>query len=255
MSPPTTYHSVAARLQSWIYSGELPAGSQLPSERRLCERLGVSRVNARDALHFLEGQGLIYRLNRIGWFVAPAPFIYDPTRAHSLLEEAKTHHRRLDTELIMANRASAPAAVCSRLKISAAATTFHVVRRRAVDGRWVLLETCFFREDRFPDLLEQNLNGSLTGITQNVYGYEQRQLNVAISSKPLAEHQAQQLRVREGSPALKLIRDVIVEQTCVAVEIEYWLHDAIEMRMCGQAQQQATDNSALAAAPQPLASS
>lgn len=71
MNPATTYHSVAASVQSWIHSGELHPGTQLPSERSLCERLGVSRVNARDALHLLEGQGLIYRLNRIGWFVAP----------------------------------------------------------------------------------------------------------------------------------------------------------------------------------------
>ncbi|KKN45515.1 hypothetical protein LCGC14_0682270 [marine sediment metagenome] len=235
MNPLTTYHSVAVRLQSWIHSGELPAGSQLPSERRICERLGVSRVNARDALHLLEGKGLIYRLNRIGWFVASAPFIYDPTRAHSLLEEANTHHRQLDTQLIKAERIPAPASVSQKLAVSATTGVLQVVRRRAVDGRWVLLETCYFREDRFPGLLQQNLKGSLTRLTQNVYGYKRRQLDVAISSKLLSEYQALQLRVREGSAALKLVRDVIVEQACIAVEIEYWLHDAIEMRMRGQA--------------------
>lgn len=234
MNPPSTYHSVAASVQSWILSGELPAGSKIPSERQLCERLGVSRVNARDALHFLEGQGLIYRLNRIGWFVAPAPFIYDPTRTHSLLDEARIHNRRLDTDLITAERKTAPARINKKLELPATGQVFHVIRRRAVDGRWVLLEACYFREENFANLLAQNLTGSLTGLVRDIYGYGKRRLDVAISSKPLNERQAQILRVREGSPALKLERDVIVEGDCIAVETEFWLHDAIEMRVQGR---------------------
>ncbi|MGO1659330.1 MAG: UTRA domain-containing protein [Marinobacter sp.] len=234
MNPATTYHSVAASVQSWIHSGELHPGTQLPSERSLCERLGVSRVNARDALHLLEGQGLIYRLNRIGWFVAPAPFIYDPTRTHSLLEEARTHNRALDTQLILSERKPPPARISRKLGLSAIIPTLNVIRRRAVEGRWVLLEACYFREEDFPGLLERSLTNSLTGLVRDVYGYNNRRLDVAISSKPLTTLQAQRLLVRDGSPALKLERDVIVSGRCIAVETEYWLHDAIEMRVRGQ---------------------
>jgi len=234
MPPPTTYYSVATNVQSWIQSGELPPGTQLPSERSLCARLGISRVNARDALHLLEGQGLIYRLNRIGWFVAPAPFIYDPTRTHSLLEEARTHNRQLDTELIISERKPAPASISQKLGLTAITPALNVIRRRAVEGRWVLLEACFFQEENFPGLLEQDLTESLTRLVRDVYGYANRRLDVAISSKPLTILQAQRLQVREGSPALKLERNVIVNGRCIAVETEHWLHDAIEMRMRGQ---------------------
>ncbi|SFM13072.1 UTRA domain-containing protein [Marinobacter zhejiangensis] len=234
MNPPSTYHSVAANLQSWIMSGELPPGSKLPSERRLCERLGVSRVNARDAMHFLEGQGLIYRLNRIGWFVAPAPFIYDPTRTHSLLDEAKSQNRKLDTELIQAARVPAPLAIARKFGIPATTEVLNVLRRRAVDGRWVLLESCYYQEDDFPNLLDQDLTASLNALVRNTYGFKRRRQNIGISSKPLDQVQAQQLRVREGSPSLKLSRDVIVDGRCVVAEAEHWLHDAIEMRMRGR---------------------
>lgn len=230
----TTYHTVAANLQRWIQSGDLPPGSPLPSERALCDRLGVSRVNARDALHFLENQGLVYRMNRVGWFVAPEVFIYDPTRTHSLLDEARHHQRRLTTELLTAELMVPPRQVARRLGMSEQPQAFQVMRRRAVDGRWVLLEQCWFRQAAFPELLEQDLSGSLTALVRDRYGYRQRQLEVAISSKPLTNDQAQHLRVREGSAALQLVREVQAGGECIVVEVEYWLHDAIEMRMGGR---------------------
>jgi len=234
MNSLTTYHSVAARLQSSIHSGELASGSKLPSERGICEQLGVSRVNARDALHFLEAQGLIYRLNRIGWFVSPAPFIYDPTQTHSLRDEARAQNRQLETELISANRIAAPAVIARKLELSATAAVLNVVRRRSVDGRWVLLESCYYREEDFPDLLSKDLTGSLNALVRDAYGFKKRRQDIGISSKPLNQTQAQQLQVREGSPALKLSRDLIVDGRCIVAETEHWLHDAIEMSIRGR---------------------
>ena len=233
MTPLSTYHAVAARLQADIRSGELAPGSKLPSERQLCERLGVSRVNARDAMHYLEGQGLIYRLNRRGWYVAPSVFIYDPTRSHSIRDEAQAHGRHLHTELLSACQEIPPQTIVSLLQLPPREAVAAISRRRAVDGRWVLLELCYFRNDAFPRLLEEDLTGSLTALASQRYGYQDRELAVRIASSPLNEQQAQHLHVRDGSPALRLEREVLVDGRCVAVEREYWLHDAIEMQLRG----------------------
>lgn len=42
-----------------IESGDYPPGSQLPSERAMCETLGVSRVSLREAIAGLEALGLV----------------------------------------------------------------------------------------------------------------------------------------------------------------------------------------------------
>lgn len=48
-------------LERLILEGELQPGDRLPSEPELCALLGVSRVSVRQALHELQGRGLIDR--------------------------------------------------------------------------------------------------------------------------------------------------------------------------------------------------
>lgn len=54
-----------------IASGAYTAGQPLPSEGELAEHLGVSRSTLREALGYLEKDGLIVRKHGVGTFVAP----------------------------------------------------------------------------------------------------------------------------------------------------------------------------------------
>ncbi|CAE6953105.1 MULTISPECIES: transcriptional regulator GlcC [Pseudomonas] len=50
---------VAERIERLIVDGVLKAGQPLPSERRLCEKLGISRSALREGLKVLRGRGII----------------------------------------------------------------------------------------------------------------------------------------------------------------------------------------------------
>lgn len=50
---------VMRRLVDMIASGELPQGSRLPTERQLCETLGVSRIALREATQVLKMLGVL----------------------------------------------------------------------------------------------------------------------------------------------------------------------------------------------------
>lgn len=60
--PPTsvrTPDNVAATLERLVLDGVLKPGQLLPSERRLCDKLGVSRASLREGLRILRGKGII----------------------------------------------------------------------------------------------------------------------------------------------------------------------------------------------------
>ncbi len=54
-----------------IEQGVYAPGEQLPSEKELAARLGISRPTLREALHNLEQAGVLLRKHGVGTFVAP----------------------------------------------------------------------------------------------------------------------------------------------------------------------------------------
>jgi DNA-binding FadR family transcriptional regulator len=63
----------AEHLNEWIATAQYPLHSKLPPERRLCEKLEISRAALRNALQQLEDDGVIWRHVGKGTFVGGRP--------------------------------------------------------------------------------------------------------------------------------------------------------------------------------------
>lgn len=61
---------IIRQIKGLITSGQLKPGDKLPSERMMCERLGVGRTHLRDALKKLEFYGILKTLPQSGTVVA-----------------------------------------------------------------------------------------------------------------------------------------------------------------------------------------
>ena len=61
---------IIRQIRDLITSGQLKPGDRLPSERKLCDKLGVGRTHLRDALRKLEFYGILKTLPQSGTIVA-----------------------------------------------------------------------------------------------------------------------------------------------------------------------------------------
>ena len=61
---------IIKQIRALITSGQLAPGDRLPAERKLAEKLGVSRTNVRDAIQKLEFYGILRTLPQSGTVVA-----------------------------------------------------------------------------------------------------------------------------------------------------------------------------------------
>src|SRR5262245_41541207 len=83
-----SFQKVAAAIRSAVSQGALQPGDALPSQRRLQQIYGVSKVTILEALRLLETEGLVrVRLGRTGGAVVLEPGRHSLARAIGLLVE------------------------------------------------------------------------------------------------------------------------------------------------------------------------
>lgn len=87
-----TPDSVAAKLEQLILDGVFRPGQLLPSERRLCDKLGVSRASLREGLRILRSKGIIATRHGHGSTVAHLLPAQDQS---PLMHMFKSHPRTL----------------------------------------------------------------------------------------------------------------------------------------------------------------
>ncbi len=80
-------HDVADELEKLIESGEFSVGDRLPTEKDLMQRFGVGRPAVREALFFLEQQGMVEIINGARARVIP------PSAAHLVQQFARLSKR------------------------------------------------------------------------------------------------------------------------------------------------------------------
>ncbi|KEF30548.1 MAG: FCD domain-containing protein [Gammaproteobacteria bacterium] len=91
---------ISYRLERLILDGGLAPEQKIPSERQLAARLGVSRAVIREALHELQGRGVIETRHGKGSFVASMVPQPDNTSDHSPLMHLFEGHPRTLYDLL-----------------------------------------------------------------------------------------------------------------------------------------------------------
>lgn len=95
--PRPPYVQVADGLRQAILSGELTAGTKLPSGRELAEQWGVALMTLQKAVDQLRAEGLVYSQQGRGVFVAAAGTLPPGDDLAELRRTVEDLRRRLET--------------------------------------------------------------------------------------------------------------------------------------------------------------
>lgn len=164
-SPVPLYRQLTSQLIAGIRAGRWPPDTALPSERDLTRELAVSRATVRKAIDELVGEGLVVRRHGSGTFVAP-----DRGRRKS----PEGDRADADTTLLSARIEKASKRVARALGLERGSRVAVITRLHRSDGNKLAVERSHLPHALFPDLLEQDLTGPLSGLLSDHYRLDLR---------------------------------------------------------------------------------
>ena len=149
---------------------ELGVGSAIPSERKLSNDLGVSRLTLRAALDELVREGYLVRRHGSGTFVSE-PKIAQQLTLTSFSEDMRRRGMVPDSRTIGLDNVDAGARVGRALNVSPAARVYRIQRLRLADGVPMALETLHVPVSIVPGLTAQQLeHASFYELLEQRYG-------------------------------------------------------------------------------------
>jgi GntR family transcriptional regulator len=199
---------VRRRILADITSGKLTPGDRLGSERDLSIEFGVSRSTLRQVLAGLTSAGIVRRVpgRAGGTFVGHGKVERDLSRVDGLpaylsRQGLEAGSRVLSTALVQADDATRVA-----LGLPEGAFVLDIVRLRLADGSPLSIDHTRLPADRFPDLLEQPLGGSLYELLAAHYGVEVVDSEERLEFVVATPEEAALLGVQRHAPLISVTR-------------------------------------------------
>ncbi len=224
------YIAIRDEIAHEIESGQLVCNTKLPSERTLSEQFATTRVAVREALLALEMDGLIYRLDRRGWFVRSPRIIYRPQSTKSFNQYVMEQGGTPTTALISAKTVLATQWDATHLNVPVGEAIYSIWRRRCINGRPAVVEHLRVNARLFPDFLAQQLDGSITALMADQYQRQLTRAHINLYPTVLSEQPARDLHVSVGSMGLYICRTNRDQNGVITdVDQEYWLHDVLDL--------------------------
>lgn len=205
-SPVPKYYQLKEIIRDMIEQEELGAGEMIPPERELCERYGVSRMTARQAIMELVNEGLLYRVQGLGTFVAEAKVPQDTGRLTSFTQDMRERGMKVSSKVLEVEVDSAGPVVARLLGVDPGDRIVRVRRVRNADGRPMALETSHLLYDVARGVLDVDLSERSLYEELGKAGVRIAEAEQSYEAVLVNESESEHLGVPVGSPAMLMER-------------------------------------------------
>lgn len=218
--PVPLHYQLKTILLDMIENEELKPGDMIPTERELCDIQGVSRMTINKAIMSLVNEGVLYREQGKGTFVAKPKEKQEIYKLKSFTEEMSEKGLATSTRIISFEIKEATKKNKSILKIPKEFNKVIEIRRlRMTEKDPVAIETVWIPEHLFKGMTTDMIEGkSLYAIFKQKFNYHPKKARQTIEPVTLSEFEAKLLDQKENALALMFKRITYAEND---VPIEY----------------------------------
>lgn len=211
-NPKPLYQQLRDILIDAIDSGKWGPNEKIPSENELSTTYGLSRMTVRSVLTDLVKEGLLYRVQGIGTFVAEKIETLSPSYI-GIREQLEKMGYEVETKIIECSMEKCTDTVAKRLNIMSGEPVFKIKRVRYIKGGPISIHISYVNPDYSEKLTKEALEQEqLCVLLNQVYGLKRKRVSETLESVQASNEEAELLEVEKGYPLL-LLKDVLYSES------------------------------------------
>lgn len=207
-NPKPLYQQLRDILLDAIDSGKWGPNEKIPSENSLSTTYGLSRMTVRAVLTDMVKEGLLYRVQGKGTFVAEKIVTLSPSYI-GIREQLEQMGYEVTTKIIECGPVPCGGTIAKSLNIPSGSSVFTIKRVRYIKGEPISIHISYvnpmYSAHLTPEALEKEQLCIL--LTQH-YGLKKKQVDETLESVLALNEEAELLNVEKGHPLL-LLRDIL----------------------------------------------
>ncbi len=200
------YQQIAQVIRGLIREQTLPAGTRLPPERVMCERIGVSKMTLRQAYSLLEREGIMESRRGFGTIVCQPRVEKKLPEMRSFSEEMSSRGNCVSSRLLRFEIAEPSLPAREFFSLSENQKVYDIQRLRFADDKPIAIERVELPADWLPNLERFDFQTqSLYRVLEDHYGIQLARCREEISAVPPDRIQKRLLEIN-NSVALLVIK-------------------------------------------------
>lgn len=207
-NPKPLYQQLRDILVDAIDSGKWVPNEKIPSENELSVEYGLSRMTVRSVLTDLVKEGLLYRVQGKGTFVAEKIVTLSPAYI-GIREQLEQMGYEVVTRIIECETITCGATVAKHLNIMTGTPVFMIKRVRYIKGVPISIHISYIGSQYSSGLTTEMLEKEqLCVLLSQNYGLHRKRVSETLESILASDEEAELLNVEKGHPLL-LLKDVL----------------------------------------------
>ncbi|MEA9979375.1 MULTISPECIES: histidine utilization repressor [unclassified Pseudomonas] len=205
-APQALYRRAKDFVQSKLRSGEWAPGDLIPSENRLVQELGMSRMTVNRALRELTEEGHLVRVSGVGTFVAKSKPQSNLLRITAIADEIIARGHRYSCKVLHLGREAASMAVAAALALPTGTSVFHLLCVHSEEGVPVQLEDRYVNPELVPEFLQQSFGEQLQPARYLLNVIRPDEMEHIVEASHPSSDESRHLQIDTNEPCLVLMR-------------------------------------------------